>query len=373
MFIRVNPWLNSVFSSLTLRPKDSMIDLRDCIEKLGSDDEADRIYAAEDIGYANQAAGVDPLLARLPVEPSRAVREAIASALAQIDDDSVIPGVLKWLDSENTFLRNEAVELLRKRGAKAGPFLDEAFRAGNCDRRKFVIDILAKLRDSGASEVYDLALIDPDLNVVIAAVESLGDARKAAFRERIENLVSPQAHPMLVCACLEALARIGHPDSVDVIQTRLGHASDLPGYLRPSYLKLLGATGRSEHAAEIAGVIEDVGLEAPVLNALTSLRNRYSGLELPSSLAEPLREIVDRNEPSLLGYQAVRLMSALVGETGVFDFMEHCLEHPNKTIRIGAIQSLRETRSERADAAVRRFLVSETDEEVLQASGQGVE
>lgn len=43
-----------------------MTDLRQCIESLTGGDEADRIYAAEDIGYANQAAGVEPLLARLP-------------------------------------------------------------------------------------------------------------------------------------------------------------------------------------------------------------------------------------------------------------------------------------------------------------------
>jgi HEAT repeat protein len=47
--------------------------------------------------------------------------------------------------------------------------------------------------------------------------------------------------------------------------------------------------------------------------------------------------------------------------------VERCLEDPEKSIRIGAGQSLREAGSEEADAALRRRLGSETDEDVLQA------
>jgi HEAT repeat protein len=351
-----------------------MIQVAEYIEKLSSDDEADRIYAAEDIGYANDPAGIGPLLARLPIEHSRAVREAIVGALLQIEDDSVISGVIEWLDSEDPFLRNQGVEILRRRGPKAIPYLEKAFRAGDADRRKFIIDVLAKLRDSGTSEVYDLALSDPDLNVVIAAVESLGDTRNAALHQRIENLVSSDAHPMLLCACLEALARIGEPASLEVVRVRLGALAELPGYFRPSYIKLLGAAGHAKDAAEIAGMIENPGLEAPALNALTLLRNRYPGLELPESLVKPLAGIVSRNGPSLLGYQAVRLLAALLHEEEAFDFVERCLEHPDKTIRIAAIQSLRESGGEHAEDLVRRFLAAETDEEVLQAAGiEGIE
>src|SRR3954452_25279948 len=107
-----------------------MIELCECIDKLTSADEADRMYAAEDIGYANQAAGVDPLLARLVEEPSRAVREAIFGALRLIEHHSVIEGALQLLDSDDSFLRNQAVEILRGRGDRAIPFLDQAFQAG---------------------------------------------------------------------------------------------------------------------------------------------------------------------------------------------------------------------------------------------------
>src|SRR5581483_3303988 len=214
-----------------------MIQVSECIEKLSSADESERIYAAEDIGYANEASGVPALLARLPIEPSRAVAEAIVASLAQIDSDCVVSGVIEWLDSDDAFVRNQAVEILRKRGGPAITYLERAFRQGRADRRKFVIDVLARLPETSACGIYEAALLDSDLNVVIAAVESLGDFRQRSFQSKIESLVQSEAHPMLLCACLEALAQIGDPNSPAVVRARLGGASQLPGYLLASYMK----------------------------------------------------------------------------------------------------------------------------------------
>jgi HEAT repeat protein len=349
-----------------------MIELRECIGKLSSADEADRMYAAEDIGYANQADGVSPLLARLPEERSRAVREAIFGALRQIEDDVVIEGGLLLLDSEDSFLRNQAVEILRARGTKAIPFLDRAFQNGNGDRRKFVIDVLARLSDAGASGIYERALHDPDLNVVITAVESLGNARQTGFREKVEALISPGVHPMLLCACMEALAQIGEETAVDTVRARLGQGTALPGYLQPSYLKLLGAKGRAEDVSEVAETIGRDGLEEAALNALTALRNRYGSLKLPQALAQPLQDVVSRKASPLLAYHAIRLLGRLLDEPAVFGFVERCLEDPEKSVRIGAVQSLREAGSKKADAALCQGLRNESDAEVLQAWSAGL-
>jgi HEAT repeat protein len=346
-----------------------MIELREYIDKLTSTDESDRMYAAEDIGYANKVAGIDPLLARLPQEPSLAVREAIFGALRQIEHDAVIEGALKLLDSDDSFLRNQAVAILQVRGTRAIPFLEQAFRAGDCDRRKFVIDVLGRLSDSGTSEIYAQALKDTDLNVVITAVESLGNARQTGFRETVADLISTGTHPMLICASLEALAQIGDADSVEAVRARLGPIGELPGYLRPACLKLLGAKGRPEDVTEIAEMLGRDGLEASVLNALTALRSRYRDLQLPEGLSQPLRDVVSRNNSPLLAYQAVRLLAALLRDPAVFEFVEHCLDNPEKSIRIGAGQSMREAGTEGADASLQRRMASEPDEEVLQAWG----
>ena len=344
-----------------------MTDLQGCIERLGTDDEAERIYAAEDIGYANEGDGVEPLLRRLTEEPSRAVREAIFGALLQIEDDGVIEGAISLLDSEDCFLRNQAVELLRARGGQAIPFLQAAFSKGNSDRRKFVIDVVGELGEAASSEIYELALIDSDLNVVITAVESLGHTRKTAFREQVERLLAPGAHPMLLCACFEALVQIGSPASVDAVRTRLGPGQELAAYLLPSYLKLIGARGSADDVGEIAAMIVREGLEAPVVNALTALRNRHRGMALPECLLEPLRTIATRNGSPLHSYQAIRLLSVFLGDADVFRFMTGFLKHPEKALRIGAVQALREAGGERADAVLSESLADEEDSEILQA------
>ncbi len=220
------------------------------------------------------------------------------------------------------------------------------------------------------SEIYARALKDPDLNVVITAVESIGNARLTKFRQTVEELLSAGAHPMLTCASLEALAQIADAASIDAVRASLGPAGELPGHLRPAYLKLLGAKGGQEDVVEVADMIGGEGLEASVLNALTALRNRYSDLKLPDGLSQPLRDVVSRKKTSpLLAYQAVRLLGGLLDDAAVFDFVERCLDDPEKSIRIGAGQSMREAGSAGADASLRQRMATETDDEVLQAWG----
>ena len=344
-----------------------MIELQACIDKLTSEDEADRIYAAEDIGYANRPEGVPPLLARLPVEPSRAAREAMFSALTQIKDDSVIEGAIGLLDSEDSFLRNQSVVILRSRGSRAVPYLERAFREGDQDRRKFVLDVLARLGDTDASAIYAMALADEDINVRITAVETLGVMRQASFRTNIEAMISPQAPAMLLAACIDSLAHIGNASSVAHVRTQLVETQRLPDYLEASYIRLLGAQGERDSMAEVASFIRDGDLDSHILNALTSLRSRYRDAKIPQSLAQPLENILKAGVSPLFAYQAVRLLGGLLENDEVFDFMCGCLENLDKAIRIAAVLALREAQSARTEEIMRQRLAHETDDEVLQA------
>lgn len=341
--------------------------LQECIERLEQGDEADRIYAAEDIGFANDAGGIAPLLARLPADPSRAVKEAIFAALLQIEDDAVIEGALELLDSEDAFLRNQAVELLRALGSRTAPYLDRAYTAGGPDRRKFVIDIISRMADGAFIDLYHRALHDSDLNVVIAAVENLGNTRQVQFRQEIQSMVAPGAHPMLLGACIEALAQIGDGTSLTAVRSSFGTAG-VPGYLQPSYLKLVGATGGAAQVNEIASFAASATLDGAVLNALTSLRNRHPDVKLPATLAVAFQDMAARN-PSQLAYQALRLLSGLAGDSDVFNFLLSRLDDPDKVIRIGAIQAMREAGGEAVEAALDGRLSGETDPDILQAWG----
>ena len=52
-----------------------------------------------------------------------------------VTHESVSLGAIEWLDSEDVFLRNQAVVILRSRNANVIPHLEQAFRTGDGDRR----------------------------------------------------------------------------------------------------------------------------------------------------------------------------------------------------------------------------------------------
>ena len=78
-----------------------MSSLDEYIEKLGCPDEAERTYAAEDIGYLNTPDGVPASAGTIGKETSRAVRDAIFQALIRIDADAAIEGSILLFDSED--------------------------------------------------------------------------------------------------------------------------------------------------------------------------------------------------------------------------------------------------------------------------------
>ncbi|SPF53771.1 conserved hypothetical protein [Candidatus Sulfopaludibacter sp. SbA4] len=297
-----------------------MIELDEHIGKLESADEAERIYAAEDIGYANRAEGVPPLLERLPAESSRAVREAIFAALENIEDDAVIQGAIRLLRSDDSFLRNQAVDLLRSRGPRVIASLSLAFPEADSDQRKLILDVLASVDGPGTSGIYERALADSDVNVVITAVESLGNARKTEFRAHIEEAVGAW-HPMLTGACLEALAQIGNAHSLEVIRSHA--AGSVADFLLPSYLKVLGAHGEESDVAEAAGMLDSRGahLHAPILDAIAMLRQRHPSALLPESLVDPLERIVRIGNSPILRRQALHLLEGLTKQEGVVEFL----------------------------------------------------
>jgi len=254
-----------------------MSSLNQYLEKLDGPDEAERIYAAEDIGYCNAPEGVPPLLQRLGQEPSRAVRDAIFQALIRIEADASIEGSIRLLASEDPQIRNQAVDVLRHKGARSVPFLDAAMRNGGKDMRKFLLDVLIGVQASGVEAIYEAALSDPDENVVITAVENLGRTRATQFRRRIEDLLLTGQHPMLVGVCLEALAGIGDELSLAAIRRRFPDLAAMPDFFLAPCLKAIGALGAAAEFAEVAGLLAVRGphLRPAILGALVAIHQRH--------------------------------------------------------------------------------------------------
>ena len=346
-----------------------MSSLREYVEKLHCSDEAERAYAAEDIGYLNTAEGVPPLVERLGTEPSRAVRDAIFQALIRIDADAAIEGSLGLLESEDPQIRNQAVDVLRHKGAASIPFLNTVMRDGDKDLRKLVLDVLSGVHASHADGIYAAALADPDLNVVITAVENLGRMRTPDFRNRIEELLRPDAHPMLIGACMEALVGIGNESSLVAIRRLYPDLTTLPDFFLVPCLRAIGALGTAGNLVELACLLA-IGaphLRPAILASLIAIHQRHPAETHVETLLPALQAVVEDGDPPLCRYQALRAIGLLAPRDDIYGFLVSCLYSPERLVRLAAAESLRTAEQPRLEALLAARALEESDEEVLQA------
>jgi HEAT repeat protein len=348
-----------------------MSGLEEYVERFDCGDETERVYAAEDIGYLNTAEGVPVLLERLPQETSQAVRDAIFQALIRIDGSAAVEGSVGLLSSDDPQIRNQAVDVLRRKGAQSVPFLTTVVREGDKDLRKLVLDVLSGLQSSEASEIYHAALSDQDPNVVITAVENLGRVRAGEFRGRIEDLLLGDAHPMLVAACLEALVGLGHPSSLGAIRRRFPDLAALPDFLLASWLKAAAALGSDREFAEVAKLLRVRGphLRPAILGALLAMSARCAPPGPGGDLLPVLRALVEDGDPPLCRYQAVRALGFWAAGDDIYEFLVSCLSSPERLVRLGAAESLRMGTRPDLEPVLKARALEESDEEVLQALG----
>ncbi len=347
-----------------------MSDLKEYLPKLEGSDEAERIYAAEDIGFLNTAEGVAPLVERLHIEPSRAVRDAIFQALTRIDAEAAIEGCISLFGSDDPQIRNQAVEILRSKGDAAIPTLSTVMREGDKDLRKLVLDVLVEDSSrAGAEPIYQAALSDSDLNVVITAIDNLGRAHAHRFKGRVEELLLAGSHPMLIGACLEALVGIGDASSLATLRRRFPELATLPDFFLVSCLKAIGALGTEREFAEVAALIPVRGpqLHPAILAALIAIHQRYPGTSHDEDVLPVLRIVIDHLDAPLCCYQAVRALGFVSSRDDVSAFLIECLTNPERLVRLGAVECLRETHRPELEEVLAERALRETDDDILQA------
>lgn len=343
--------------------------LEEAILQLSSLDESERIYAAEDIGIAGLREGVDPLCQRVVEEPSQAVREAIFAALAQIPDDAVIQRTAQLLSSDDSGIRNHAVELLQSRGGAVAPELRRLLASDDHDLRKFAVDILSRLDATDTEDLLKIALADGDLNVVITALENVRHCHSSALRQLVLQRALTGEHPMLVLAAMEALGRIGDAECYRRIRQRFPTLQDTPAlYLRP-VLSLLGRNGTNGDLLELGTFLAtcESGSRAAVLDALRDLLARIGSTDIPDMWWQALLAKLPETESDAERYQMLVLLGHFGHREPVFEMLVAYLQSPAKLDRLGAVEALSKSRFEDAIGTMRCRLQLESDLEVKQA------
>ncbi len=342
--------------------------------QLNDPDEASRCWAAEELGYLNIAESVPMLAEHIGREPSRRVRDAIFQALLRIEADAVIVSAIQLLKHEDPSVRNQAVELLRHKGACAIPLLTEVMKQGDQHVRKLVLDVLGGRSSEDADAIYSIALSDQDKNVVITAVHTLGSARNYTFKAEIESLLACSVHPMLSIACLEALTILGDIRSLAAIRRALPQPWSLPAFFLPSYLRALGALGArlplnelcdflrresSSGEGQISAILESI------LLTLASCSTAAACDEVLEVLFPVLRSIIDTEKPSRICQLAMQVLGHWSSNAPVQAMLMSGLASSQRYVRLGAVEVLC-----RFDGAeVRTLLIAhactESDPEIL--------
>ena len=183
--------------------------VEDLAEELRSDEPSRRRRAAREL--ARFPDGIPILCEHLEREPAVSVRSVIMTALIQSRSRAAVEGIIRYLRSENTALRNEAIEALQEMPGEIAPFMEALLSDPESDVRIFAVNILSVLPDSRAPEwLRDVILEDGHVNVCAAAVDCLAEIGTPASIPALKELrLRFGDQPFMTFAIDAALKRIG--------------------------------------------------------------------------------------------------------------------------------------------------------------------
>ena len=346
------------------------------IAGLALEDETDRIYAVEDLGYSGSAKAIMPLMERLAVEPSRKVRETIFAALERIDLPDVRIHMAALLDSDDAFLRNQAVGLLQRQGPAAVLVLLVRMNDADPDVRKFVLDAAAGISSTAVDPIFDAALRDTDVNVLIAALEHLGEQRKSRFKSAVEGIFLKATEPMLVCAAFAALLQIGDLASWHFIRQRYPMAASVPDWELGWWIRALGefaTVGELVVFQELLQLHDKNVARDTIIDALERFQGRHGRVQISDQFWALLRELLQENLAPEVKLQLLRVVGGFAEPPAIGDFLAALLAQGDRTMKLGAIEGIK--RLDRPDLHASLWEQSrvEPDSEIAEALGDGGE
>ena len=176
--------------------------------ELAHADPASRRWAARDL--AAHADASPALLGRLQQEDDVSVRDVILTALMRIADPAAVAGLVTCLRSEDTNLRNEAIEAMKSLPLEVAPIMRGLLVDADPDVRIFAINVLESLRHPDV-EAWLIEVIErePMVNVCGTALDLLSEVGSSASQDALERLKTRfAAEPYIQFAAALALKRI---------------------------------------------------------------------------------------------------------------------------------------------------------------------
>ncbi len=313
---------------------------------------------------------VEPLVEILEAERNRAVKERVFLVLSRALPEGHFASIDRLLRSADPFVRNGAVEIIKRNDIPLIQFFEKLAEDENKDVRKFVIDALSQERTPKSIDIIRRRLTDPDVNIVYTAIEYLGNFRDRDSVGAIEEALFATDRTMVICAALEALAKIGVSNRRAEVMAKFSPSTDT--LLIFSMLKYLESFGTVDDIAYIESMLVDkVGTcLKEMIDALDGILGRTQ-TDVPVSLREQFARVLDLGINQVDRYAINKLLAR--GEGG--DSLERArkqLEEEDVMARLSAVEIIAE-KGDADDIPRLEEIAGETDsDELLEAIGDAV-
>lgn len=213
---------------------------------LKNPDEAERIYAVEDVLAEKDESLFPVLVEHMHRENSRLVRELIVEAFKVMDITGQFPEIAKYFESSDAYIRNCAIEIFGSKGEDAVAYLTSIMDHSNKEVRKLVLDSLVATSSKYSIPALRAALNDKAPNVMITAVEYLGKIYDEESLEDIISIFEKTDEAMVRMSCLETLIIMGNSSVVDRVLSVVGGKS-MDSVYKPTVIRLVGEKGSLRH------------------------------------------------------------------------------------------------------------------------------
>jgi hypothetical protein len=277
-------------------------------------DEEVRRLAAERVAALPAEEAIRHLIECLGDSSWRVRKASIERLVARSETDDVANALVCALgDGENPGRRNAAVDALIHSGGKAIPALLAERSSSDVDVRKLVVDALAGIADSRASEPLKEMLEDPDPNVRASAADALGAIGGNGVPEALISKAAASDEDQLVrFSAIHALNVLEFPvfasDLGSVLNDPiLGHAGlSLLGRADGDeggisiLLKALGSGSRSTREASIRSLLRIVGQAGPEQNHSLIARIRAAAMASDLVVASAVERMPEADLPMKL-------------------------------------------------------------------------
>lgn len=345
-----------------------MQDHSELIQGLQSEDERDRAFAVEDIVFEGVSGGLDLLIEHIQREKSVFVREVIVNNIPQIRDPALVQKLLPLLRSDDAFIRNAIIDIVSTRRDEVVAYLEPLMEDADKDVRKFALDILYQLKTEEVAPYMGCFLNDSDINIIITAVEYLGNLGACDQTPAINAVLEKAENLLLRCTCLEALAKIGDKQSREIVGRLFPTPETVKGLELFSYLKYMAKQGGADTLPFILSLMTSKGklLTKEIINTLQGILERTSDGELTDEMLVQILSFIGSDINSINKYELLVFLGQFKNQA-ILDALLSYIESEDRLLALGAIEGLGLLGRPEALPALQDLLARAQDEDLQDA------